>query len=153
MNRKILFVMTLAAAVSVASAGPIEDQIRWRQSAYSFIAWNSGKIKKQVVDQPESYDKQQVIAAANAIAAVANSGLGALYGPGTDQGIGWRPTQLKSEFFQQPEEARRLAVAFNTAANELARVAQEGNVTSIKAQLGKLNETCKSCHNSFRRRD
>jgi cytochrome c556 len=62
-------------------------------------------------------------------------------------------TQLKSEFFQQPEEARRLAVAFNSAANELARVAQEGNVTSIKAQLGKLNETCKSCHNSFRQRD
>jgi cytochrome c556 len=153
MNRKILLAMTLTAAVSVASAGPIEDQIRWRQSAYSFIAWNSGKIKKQVVDQPESYDKQQVIAAANAIAAVANSGLGGLYGPGTDHGIGWRPTQLKPEFFQQPEEARRLAVAFNTAANELARVAQEGNVTSIKMQLGKLNETCKSCHNSFRQRD
>lgn len=153
MNRKILLAMTLLAAASVASAGPIEDQIRLRQSAYSFIAWNSGKIKKQVVDQPASYDKQQVIAAANAIAAVANSGLGALYGPGTDKGIGWRPTQLKSEFFQQPEEAKRLAVAFNTAANELARVAQEGDVATIKAQLGKLNETCKSCHNSFRQRD
>lgn len=153
MNRKLLLAVTLATIVSVSSAGPIEDQIRFRQSAYSFISWNSGKIKKQVVEQPGSYNKEQVIAAANAIAAVANSGLGALYGAGTDKGTGWRPTQLKPEFFQQPEEAKRLAVAFNTAANDLARVAQSGDVEAIKTQFGKLNETCRSCHNNFRQRD
>jgi cytochrome c556 len=153
MNRKLLLALTLATVATVSSAGPIEDQIRFRQSAYSFISWNSGKIKKQVVEQPASYNKEQVIAAANAIAAVANSGLGALYGAGTDKGTGWRPTQLKPEFFQQPEEAKRLAVAFNTAANDLARVAQSGNVEAIKTQFGKLNETCRSCHNNFRQRD
>ena len=153
MNKKYLLAMTLTVAATVATAGPIEDQIRFRQSAYAFISWNSGKIKKQVVDQPATYDKEQVIASANAIAAVANSGLGALYGPGTDKGTGFRPTQLKSEFFQQPEEARRVAVAFNAAANELARVAQSGDLAAIKTQFGKLNETCKGCHNSFRQRD
>ena len=153
MNRKILLAITLTAAAAIASAGPIEDQIRLRQSAYSLISWNSGKIKRQVVDQPATYDKVQVIAAANAIAAIANSGLGALYGPGTDKGTGWRPTQLKADFFRQPEEARRLAVAFNTAANELARVANGGDLNAIKAQFGKLNETCRNCHNSFRQRD
>lgn len=147
-------VATLATvAPMVSKGGPIEDQIRFRQSAYSFISWNAGKIKKQVVDQPATYDKEQVIAAANAIAAVANSGLGALYGAGTDQGTGWRPTQLKPEFFQKPEEARRVAVAFNSAANELARVAQSGDLDAIKTQFGKLSETCKSCHNNFRQRD
>ncbi len=138
---------------TVSSGGPIEDQIRFRQSAYSFISWNTGKIKKQVVDQPDTYNKEQVVAAANAIAAVANSGLGALYGVGTDQGTGWKPTQLKPEFFKQPEEAKRLAVDFNTAANELARIAQGGDLAAIKTQFGKLSETCKGCHNSFRQRD
>jgi cytochrome c556 len=153
MTRKILLAASLAIATGVASAGPIEDQIRFRQSAYSFISWNAGKIKKQVVDQPDAYNKEQVIAAANAIAAVANSGLGALYGPGTDKGSGWRPTKLKSEFFQQPEQARRLALAFNTAANDLARVAQGGDRAAVKTEFNKLSETCKSCHNAFRHRD
>ncbi|HWK49429.1 MAG TPA: cytochrome c [Steroidobacter sp.] len=153
MNRTLLLAISLTAVAGAAAAGPIEDQIRFRQSAYSFISWNTGKIKKQVVDEPASYDKEQVIAAANAIAAVANSGLGALYGPGTDQGTGWRPTQLKAEFFQKPDDAKRLALAFNAAANELARAAAGGDPAAIKTQFGKLSETCKSCHNSFRQRD
>jgi cytochrome c556 len=153
MNKTILLAVSLATLASAATAGPIEDQIRFRQSAYSFISWNAGKIKKQVVDQPANYNKEQVIAAANAIAAVANSGLGALYGPGTDQGTGWRPTQLKAEFFQKPDEAKRLALAFNAEANELARVAAGGDVNDIKTQFGKLSETCKGCHNNFRQRD
>lgn len=153
MNRKLALAATLATFATVASGGPIEDQIRFRQSAYSFISWNTGKIKKQVVDQPATYNKEQVVAAANAIAAVANSGLGALYGEGTDKGTGWRPTQLKPEFFQKPDEARRVALAFNAAANELARIAPSGDIEAIKTQFGKLSETCKSCHNNFRQRD
>jgi cytochrome c556 len=153
MNKTLLLAVSLFATVAVAAAGPIEDQIRFRQSAYSFISWNTGKIKKQVVDQPASYNKEQVIAAANAIAAVANSGLGALYGAGTDQGTGWRPTQLKAEFFQKPDDARRVALAFNAEANELARVASSGDLNAIKTQFGKLGETCKGCHNNFRQRD
>ena len=154
MNRKLVLALSLATGVvTVAAAGPIEDQIRYRQSAYSFISWNTGKIKKQVVDQPDSFNKDQVIAAANAIAGVANSGLGALYGAGTDKGTGFRPTQLKPEFFEKPEEAKKLGLAFNEAANELARVAQTGDRDAIKTQFGKLSETCKNCHNNFRQRD
>lgn len=146
--------LVLAAAIGIASAaamaGPVEDQIRFRQSAYSFIGWNVGKIKAQVVEHPEAFNKDQVSAAARAIAAAANSGLGALYGAGTDKGVGWKQSRLKPEFFQQPDEARTVGVAFITEANTLAKVAESGNVDEIKAQLGKLNDTCKSCHDKFR---
>jgi cytochrome c556 len=152
MNRKLLLALALGVTTTVAVSGPIEDQIRYRQSAYSFISWNTGKIKSQI-EHPESFNKEQVVAAANAIAGVANSGLGALFGEGTDKGTGWRPTQLKSEFFQKPDEAKKLAVAFNTAANELARTAQSGDVTAIKEKFGRLGETCKGCHNAFRERE
>ena len=73
--------LILTAATTAATAGVVEDQIRFRQSAYSFMGWNTAKIKSQVVDHPESYNKYQIIAAANVIAAVANSGDGTTFWP------------------------------------------------------------------------
>lgn len=152
--KKLHLLIASAALLSAgfSHAGPIEDQIKYRQSAYSFIGWNTNKIKSQL-DKPETFSKEDVIAAANAIAAAANSGLGALYGPGTDQGEGWRKTRLKPEFFQKPEEAKKAAITFNLEANEFAKVAESGDVAQIKAKFGKLTQSCKSCHDSFREKD
>ena len=150
MKKKLTLAILLAATASAALAGPIEEQIRFRQSAYSFAAWNLSKIKNQVVDHPETFNKESVAAAANAIAAVANSGLGALYGEGTDQGIGWKQTRLKPEFFQKKAEVTTAANTFNVAANELAKVAATGDVDAIKVQFGKVGESCKGCHDLTR---
>ncbi len=150
MKTKLALAVILATATTAALAGPIEEQIRFRQSAYSFLGWNTGKIKKQVVDHPESFNKDYVAAAANAIAAVANSGLGELYGVGTDQGTGWKTSRLKPEFFQKKEEVTAVANNFNLAANELAKVAATGDINTIKTQFGKLSETCKGCHDLIR---
>lgn len=153
MTKLSLFLSSALMINAVLShAGPIEDQIKFRQSAYSFIGWNTNKIKLQL-DKSETFSKEEVIAAANAIAAAANSGLGALYGPGTDQGEGWRKTRLKSDFFQKPDEAKKLATTFNTEANEFAKVAQTGDPVQIKAKFGKLTQSCKACHDSFREKD
>jgi cytochrome c556 len=153
MKLKLAIAIVLSASTLIANAGPIEDQIKVRQSAYSFLGWNTAKIKTQVVDKPDSYNKEQVIAAANVIAAIANSGLGSLYGPGTDQGIGWKKTALKPEFFEKQDEAKKLATDFNREANEFAKIAATGNVNEIKEKFGKLGESCKSCHQSFRIRE
>ncbi len=143
-------VTLLFATATTVAAGPIEEQIRFRQSAYSFLGWNTSKIKKQVIDHPETFNKDYVAAAANAIAATANSGLGELYGEGTDKGIGWKATRLKPEFFQKKEEVTVVANAFNEAANDLAKVAATGDINAIKVQFGKVGETCKSCHDLIR---
>lgn len=150
MKKQSTLAILLVASASVAVAGPIEEQIRFRQSAYSFAAWNISKIKEQVVNHPETYNKDSVAAAANAIAAVANSGLGALYGEGTDKGVGWKQTRLKPEFFQKKEEVTIAANTFNVAANELAKVAATGDVNAIKTQFGKVGESCKGCHDLIR---
>lgn len=153
MKNKLLLTLVMGAASAAALAGPIEDQIRFRQSAYSFVGWNCAKIKNQVIDHPETYNKDQVIAAASAIAATANSGLGGLFGPGTDKGTGWKPTRLKAEFFQQSDDAKNAGVTFITEANALAKVAEIGSVDDIKAQFGKLGEACKGCHDKFRAKE
>lgn len=153
MKTQFAIALALGAVTTAALAGPIEEQIRFRQSAYSFLGWNTAKIKAQAADHPETFNKDQVIAAANAIAAVANSNLLELYGPGTDQGTGWKPTRLKPEYFQKQAEVKELEATFIKEANELQKVAEDGDVGEIKAQFGKLSASCKGCHDLVRVRE
>ncbi len=154
MKFKLALAVLIATTSSAVFAGQAEDaQVKWRQSAYSFTAWNCSKIKSQVVDHPETFNKDQVVAAANAIAAVANSGLGSLYGPGTEEATGWKKSRLKHDFFEKPEDAKKVALTFVKEANELAKVAASGDAGAIKTQFGELGKTCKSCHDGFRVKD
>ena len=140
--------LTLATAAS-AQVKP-EDQIKFRQAGYSFMSWNMGKIKANLEGE---YNAQQVQAAATAIAGIAGSGMGALYGPGTEKDIGSLKTRVKPEFFKEPDEVRKVAMAFAKEANELQKVAATGDIAAIKAQFGKTGETCKACHDTFRKDD
>lgn len=153
MKRKLAIALALGAVTTATLAGPVEDQIRFRQSAYSFLGWNTAKIKAQAVDHPETFNKDQVIAAANAVAAVANSGLNELYGPGTDQGTGWKASRLKSEYFEKQAEVKEIDATFIKEANELQKVAASGDAAAIKTQFGKVGATCKSCHDLIRIRE
>jgi cytochrome c556 len=152
MKFKNMIVATLAIGLSttaLAQAKP-EDLIKWRQSGYQFMSWNMGRIKANLEG---TYNKDQVIQAANTVAAIANSGMGALYAAGTDKGTGWHETQVKPEFFQPEKKARlgEVATAFNKEANELAKVAASGDAAAVKAQFGKLGSACKACHDDFRK--
>ena len=154
LKTKIAAVLTLTAVTGAAFAQQAlkpEEMIKFRKAGYSFMSWNMGKIKAQVVDAPQSFNKDQVLAAARLIAATANSGMGALYGPGTDHEVGGEKTRVKPEFFQQKEEVGKLAMSFNKEANELAKVAESGDPAAIKAQFGKTGGTCKACHDKFRK--
>lgn len=153
---KRLATPVLLASILAVTTGALAQQapkpeqlIKWRQSAYQVLAWNTGRIKTSVEG---SYNKDEVVKAANLIAALANSGLGALYAPGSETGKGWKETTVKPELWTNPK-ANEVASAFTKEANELARVAALGDVATIKAQLGKLQGTCKSCHDDFRKKD
>lgn len=144
--------LTLAAITGSAAAqvvGKMEDQIRWRQSAYHTMAWSMARIKANV---DGTFNKDQVVEAANVIQAIANSKMGALYQPGSDKGRGWKETRLKSEFFGSPDLGQ-IAGNFGAAANEMAKVAAGGDAGAVKAQFGKLGESCKACHDKFRKED
>jgi len=144
----------LLAGLGVQAQTKPEDQIRYRQAGYTFMAWNMGKIKAQVVEGSVPYDRDQVIAAANAIAAIANSGMGALFTPGTAMDAMGDRTELKPEFFDNLEEAGKLARNFNQAANTLAKEATteagSGDLSRLKSAFGELGKTCKACHDRFR---
>ena len=156
MNRFVTTtVASLALAVIAGTAGAqvigkTEDQIRWRQSAYQSMGWSMQRIKANIEG---TFNKEQVVQAANVIQAVANSGMGALYQPGSDSGKGWRETNVKPEFFKEGDKVKELAMAYITEANEMQKVAASGDAAAVKVQFGKLGESCKACHDKFRKEE
>ena len=76
MKSKLAFALIAVSLAGTAAAQlKPEDAIKFRQSGYTFMAWNMGRIKASVEGQ---FNKDEVIKAANAIQAIANSGMGAL---------------------------------------------------------------------------
>jgi cytochrome c556 len=149
-----IVVAILAIGLTGAAVGQVvgkaEDQIRWRQSAYQTMAWNMTRIKANI---DGTYNKDQVVQAANVIQAVATSGMGALYQPATSSGKGWRETNAKPEMFkaESKDEVGKLAGAFIKEAKELAAVAANGDAAAVKAQFGTLGKACDGCHDKFRK--
>lgn len=144
-----LAAILLASTAAQAQLKP-EEMVETRQAGYQFMSWNMGKIKAQVVEGKEPYDQAKVAAAANAIAAIANSGMGSLYSPDTTTEQLGKATRLKPEFFQNLDEAGQIGRNFTAAANQLAKVAAEGDQAAIKKAFGDVGGSCKSCHDKFR---
>ncbi len=151
---KAMMISALAGALLASTAAQAqlkpEEQVEIRQAGYQFMAWNMGKIKAQVIDGKEPYDQAKVAAAANAIAAIANSGMGALYSPDTTTAQLGKQTRLKPEFFDNLEEAGRIGGEFVKNANQLASVAAGNDQAAIKKAFGDVGGSCKSCHDKFR---
>ena len=151
---KAMMISALAGALLASTAAQAqlkpEEQVEIRQAGYQFMAWNMGKIKAQVIDGKEPYDQAKVAAAANAIAAIANSGMGALYSPDTTSAQLGKQTRLKPEFFDNLEEAERIGGEFVKHANQLASVAAGNDQAAIKKAFGDVGGSCKSCHDKFR---
>ncbi len=142
-----VILVSLAGTASAQALKP-EEMIKFRKAGYSFMSWNMGKIKANLEG---NFNKDQVAAAANLVAATANSGMGALFGPGTDKEVAGEKTRVKPEFFEQPDKVRELAMNFAKEANELAKIAATGDAAAVKAQFGKTGGTCKACHDEFRK--
>ncbi|WP_341706694.1 cytochrome c [Halopseudomonas sp.] len=139
----------LATSLSAAAMDP-EKQIDTRQAGFTYMAWNMGKIKAQVIDGSVEYNQQQVEAAANTIAAIANSGIGALFGPGTEKDIGNVRTRVDPALFENMQDVAQLAGNMGTAANTLAEKAAAGDQSEIRMAFAEVGKTCKACHDKYR---
>lgn len=128
-----------------------EKLIQWRQSVYKSIEWNVARIKA-VLEGP--YNKVEVQTAANAIAALANSGIPSLFPAGSEEGKGWHDTNAKPELFKDKVRFTELSNNFAKEASELAKLAGTAqDATGVKDQFVKLTRTCKACHDDFKGKD
>lgn len=145
-------ILIATSATSIAEQAPKPEKlIQWRQSAYRLLEWNVARIKSSIEG---SYNKSEVVTAANTIASIANSGLPVLFAPGTEKGKGWHETAARAEVFKDHAKFIELSNNFSKEATELAKVAAGSNDSaSIKEQLGKVTRTCKACHDDFKGED
>jgi len=141
----------LASAIAMPAAAQmsVEDQIETRQSAYQFAAWNGKKIKAWAIEGSEEYSEQDIIAAANAIASVANSGMGTLYSRDSANDRA-DDTRLKPNFFNELDKVQDIAMSFVQESNKLQEVAADGDRAAVAKQFNKVVDTCKACHDDFR---
>jgi hypothetical protein len=96
----VVVCLTLIAGAASAQIQP-EVMIKMRKAGYDFSAWNMAKITGMVEYNPSSFNKDQVVAAANAIAAIASSGMYELFGHGTERDAGGQKTNVKPDFFRK----------------------------------------------------
>ena len=149
--KKLTAAVLLAAIAGAASAQtyPVEDAIKWRQSAYQILNWNMTRLDQNL--NSSQFNKDDAIKAANTIAAIANSGMGQLYFAGSDKSDKIK-TNVRPEMYTDTQGAAKAAIALAEQANALQKVAQTGDAAAIKAQVGKLGGACKGCHDNFKKK-
>lgn len=141
----------LALNVSAAELKP-EDAIKLRKANYNTLSWNMNKIKG-VLDDEMDFDAKKVVAASNVIAAIANSGLGALYIPGSEKSIGDMKTRAKPEIFTDGEGVKTVAVKFIKTSNELQTAAASGDKVAVAQAFKEVGASCKACHDKYRAKE
>jgi len=143
----IPFVTALLLPTAASANMTTEEAIKYRQSGYTFMSWNMSRIRSSVEGE---FNRDEVVRSANAIAAIANSGMGSLFVPGSQTGSGWKATRVKPELFSDTDGVTKVALAFIKEANEMAKIAPTANPAAVRAQFGKLGNSCKGCHDNYR---
>ncbi|SDU32753.1 c-type cytochrome [Halopseudomonas salegens] len=146
----LLGAAVLSASLTAQAQLPPEDQIKFRQAGYSFMSWNMGKIKAMAIDEAVEYDQQQILAAANAINGIAQSGMGALFGPGTEADVGDQATRVDPALFDNFPEVAELSKDFVAASDNLVEQAENGEQSDVRAAFAELGKSCKACHDKYR---
>ena len=150
-----LILLLCASAQSFSQSAPRpEALIKWRQSVFQVIAWNTARVKSALA----SGDVKQVQIASATLAAVAASDLVSLFPASTAQGKGWRETTARSEIFSNVDKFRELSDDFARESAALARLANGADQKSfdqklLTEQFTKVAKTCKACHDKFRETD
>ncbi|MBS7817067.1 c-type cytochrome [Wohlfahrtiimonas chitiniclastica] len=138
--------LALLAALSVAtmSAGfaqDLEQAKKVRQSMFQVAAWEMGTLAGMAKSEIP-FDAAKAEKAAKVMNAMAIS-LDEVFIPGSYAG-----SKVRSEINTKPELFQKDAANFVKESE--AMITAASSEATLKAQLGKLGSTCKSCHDSFR---
>ena len=141
----------LAASIIMITANPAfaqfqksEDAIKYRQNAFSLIGTHFGRIGA-VVKGEVPYNKEDVAKNAAIIATLSTLPWQA-FGAGTEGGKAQPAIWTEAAKFKAGSEKMQTAVA------ELNQAAQSGNLESIKKAFSAAGQTCKACHDDFRKK-
>jgi cytochrome c556 len=125
-----------------------EQAIEYRKSAYHVVLWNwmpmSAMVRAKI-----PYDKTKFALHATRLAAFVPQLL-----EGFPKGSGEGKTEAKPEIWTNWVDFSAKMSAFEKESAALAKIAQTDGQTkglaAVKAQFGKVGETCKGCHDKYK---
>ena len=135
--------LTMATPALAQFAKP-EDAIKYRQSAFALMGAHMGRLSA-VVKGEVPYNKDDVVRNAAIISTLSSMPWQA-FGPGTEGGKAEPAIWKESAKFKSAADRMQAAVA------ELNTAAQSGNPEIMKKALGASGQTCKACHDDFRKK-
>jgi cytochrome c556 len=144
---------TLVSLILVATCGgysmsagaqfaKTEDAIKYRQSAMFIQGQHVGRLGAMAAGRVP-YDATAAVANAEVVAQISKLPW-AGFGPGTEGG------KAKPEIWQEQAKFKELSERLMSDTDKLLVAAKAGNLDALKAAMGSLGDTCKSCHDSFR---
>jgi cytochrome c556 len=148
------FVATLAvAAAAFALAAPAsaqsfqkpEDAIKYRKSAFSVMSAHFGALGA-MANGRAPFDAQAAARHADVIALVSHLPFTGFVA-GTDKG----ETRAKPEIWAEQAKFRGAAEKMQTEVGKLAVAAKTGNLDNLKAAFGPAAQSCKACHDEYRK--
>jgi len=148
---KLLATLALATAFTAISAPAIaqfqkpEDAVKYRKAAFTVMGAHFSRIGA-MANGRVPFDAK--VAADNAAIVEAMSKLPwAGFGEGTDKG----DTRAKSEIWTEQAKFKEGADKMQAETVKLAAAAKTGNLDNLKAAFGASGQTCKACHDAYRK--
>jgi cytochrome c556 len=136
---------TLAAPVSAQSFQKPEDAIKYRQGAMRVMAAHFGALGA-MANGRAPFDAQAAARHADVIALVSHLPF-AGFVQGTDKG----ETRAKPEIWTEQAKFKGAAEKMQTEVGKLAAAAKTGSLDNLKAAFSPAANTCKACHDDFRK--
>ena len=140
------FVMSVAASGSaMAQFAKPEDAIKYRKASFTVMAAHFGRVAGMASGKVP-FDAK---AAADNVAIVEEMAKlpWAAFGEGTDKG----DTRAKAEIWSDAAKFKAAADKRQSEVVKLSQAAKTGNLEAIKAAVGGVGGSCKSCHDNFRK--
>jgi cytochrome c556 len=154
-RRKTMKIAALlaVAATAVAMASPAsaqfakpEDAVKYRQSALFVMGQHFGRIGA-MANGRVPYDAKAAVENAEIVAEMAKlpwTGFGA----GTDNVT---PSSAKAEIWTDQAKFKAHNEKLASETSKLLAAAKTNNVDNLKAAFGSTANTCKACHDAFRK--
>lgn len=136
--------IALSSTPSMAQFAKAEDAVKYREAAMTLMGSHFGRMAP-VAKKEAPYDKEKIkenVALLNVLAKLP----WAAYGKGTEGG------EAKAEVWSDAEGFKQAQEKFKTGLGKLTVAADAGDFDAFRVAFGEVGKSCKSCHDSYRKK-
>lgn len=122
-----------------------EAAIKYRQGAFSVMAAHFSRVA-MMAQGIQPFDAKTAAENAELVGNLSRLPFTA-FGPGTDKGA---PNRSKDEIWKESAKFKAASDKMVAEAAKLEAAARSGDFEALKAAVGTLGRSCKTCHDDFR---